>query len=285
MFEHAVVGVDFTPGGRAVLESLGSLRALGTRSVTLVHAVHVPYGAAGIADDTGPSLRQLDEARGSIAGLGLEVDVIALPTDPARALHEVAASRGANLIVVGSRGQSYATEAFVGNTVWEVARETRLPILVLRIEPGGPESAGAAHLPAGPIHHVLHPTDFSETSGHAFDLVESLARHGAVASFSLLHVRSQIEEARTGRTTEGADRERLEAMAERLRSAGAESVTLADPSGAPHVEISRAADTHPGTVIVMGTHGRGWVSGAFVGSVSRDVVRHGRHAVLLVPRR
>jgi nucleotide-binding universal stress UspA family protein len=53
-------------------------------------------------------------------------------------------------------------------------------------------------------------------------------------------------------------------------------------SGTPHAEIVRFAKEQEFDLIVMGTHGRGFVAHAVVGSVAEKVVRHAPCPVLTV---
>ena len=53
-------------------------------------------------------------------------------------------------------------------------------------------------------------------------------------------------------------------------------------SGAPAAEIVRYANDHAIDLIVMGTHGRGMVAHALMGSVAEKVVRHAPCPVLTV---
>jgi nucleotide-binding universal stress UspA family protein len=284
MFPHAVVAVDFSAGGEVLIRSLSSLRALGTERVTLVHALDVTYPLAGVVDYSEGYALHLKKLKERVTAEGFEADAELLTGDPAREVPRLASNRNASLIVVGSRSHNKLFNAFLGSVAWGILRHVRTPVLVVRIEPGS--AAGdepfASRTPRG-FERLVLPTDWSQTAERAFAVAESLARHGAIRSFHLLHVRSQLDEARTGKSTEAVDRKKLDALAERLRASGAAAVEIEAPSGAPVPEIVRLADGRPGTLIVMGTHGRSFLADSFLGGVSREVVRTSRSAVLLVP--
>jgi nucleotide-binding universal stress UspA family protein len=48
-------------------------------------------------------------------------------------------------------------------------------------------------------------------------------------------------------------------------------------------EILNAADTKGCDVIVLGTHGKGWLKQAFLGSVARSVLERTRRPVFIIP--
>jgi len=281
MFSSVVVGIDFSPGGEALLKSLEDLRRLGTTRVTLVHAVDIPFPITPI-DRTLASYREALLSRQRVVeDLGFEVTAELLVGEPAVEIARFAELQGAGLILLGSRGESRLREAFLGSVAWGVLRNARVPVLIRRIEPGlTVESPFEAQIGDG-FEKVLYATDWSGTSERAFRHVEALAREGRIPRFELIHVRSQIDEARTGQSEIEPDTRALRELAERLQLAGASRVDIETPSGAPFVEIVRRAG--PGTLIIMGTRARHVLSSAFLGSVSHEVARTTNAAVLLVP--
>jgi len=137
-----------------------------------------------------------------------------------------------------------------------------------------------------PIKTILHPTDFSEHSEHAFRLACELARdYGArvvVAHAITLQLYGSLE---TGPLV--ADPLVIEAE---LR-ARLEAVQLPDPAivverrlckGDAAAEIVALAGDINADVIVMGTHGRGGVGRLLLGSVAEAVLRRAPCPVLTV---
>jgi nucleotide-binding universal stress UspA family protein len=278
MFEHVIVALDVSPAADAMLRCLPGLRELGTRRLTLVHVAEVDYPVFGAVAHLDHQQKRLESLAIGLASEGFEVRVVAAAGNPAGEILKAAEERDASLVLVGSRSHSRVREAFVGSVAWSVVRHARIPVLLQRLEPesdraDGPLVASCCDLRS----HVLFATDFSSVAERAFTFVEALARLGA-RSFALAHVQ---EEAGEG-GADGANR-RLVELAERLRAAGAHSVTVEVLSGDPAREVLRLAELNPETMIVMGTQGRGLVAEAVLGSVSREVVRSAPGSVLLVP--
>jgi nucleotide-binding universal stress UspA family protein len=282
MFEHVVVGTDFSPGSEVLLEWLPALGKLGAARLTLIHALGAPYTRAGLEDELREARQRLEGARPRLEAEGFEVHTAAVPAPAAEAILKVAEERKASMILVGSRSRSRLTDAFVGSVALSVIHKARVPVLVQRIDPGRSEGE-AFRVGSDGFERVLFPTDWSETADRAFALVEHLTSTGIIRSVELLHVRSELQETRTGRSHLDEDLRRLEDLAERLRARGAGEVEVSDPSGSPFQEISHRAAARPGTLVVMGTHGRGAVADALMGGVSREVVKRASTPVLLVP--
>lgn len=293
MFDHAVVGVDFSPGGDAVIRSLTALRPIGTRALTLVHVIAIRYPSPEVGFPPEYAIQRVDEdrrrlefERQNLEALGFDVTIATPVGDPADCLASAAEDTNASLIVVGSRSHSRATDAFVGSVAWGVVHRSPIPVLVQRISPSpeGRAEEMVANVGEG-FELVIHPTDWSPVADAAFERVEALAKTGVIPSFLLLHVRSQLAETRRGQSTEQEDRQRLEELAGRLRAAGAADVRMDTPSGAAFLEIVKRAEASDRSLVVMGTRGRGLFSDAVLGSVSRETLRKSRGAVLLVPAR
>ena len=134
---------------------------------------------------------------------------------------------------------------------------------------------------------ILVPHDFSDTSEAAVRYALALAQNFN-AKVHLLHV---SDKARFEMATEfplGLDGALDEAVRERLlkiltlQENIAFKPILEFRSGAPAAEITRYAMDADIDLIVMGTHGRGVVAHAVMGSVAEKVVRHAPCPVLTV---
>ncbi|MBI3637260.1 MAG: universal stress protein [Candidatus Rokubacteria bacterium] len=144
------------------------------------------------------------------------------------------------------------------------------------------------------FERVLVPTDFSDAAEQAWTTATRLAC-ALGAELLLLHVFVETPlfsetpfSARNVRDVYEAQRawveKELEQWAIHAREAGARARTLLR-TGAPHHEILAAVDDQRADLIVMGTHGRGGVERALLGSVADRVVRLARCPVLSVRAR
>jgi nucleotide-binding universal stress UspA family protein len=141
------------------------------------------------------------------------------------------------------------------------------------------------------VRVILHPSDFSRTSGAAFKKAVDLAReHGArlvivnvIApvpnvgdGYLSPEVREEIEA-----SSRAYGERHLAALVGKAKNAGvrARSLVLV---GSPHEQILRAARSARADVIVIGTHGRTGLAKLFLGSVASRVVAAARCPVVTI---
>jgi universal stress protein A len=134
------------------------------------------------------------------------------------------------------------------------------------------------------IATILHPTDFSALSEHAFHLGCSLARdHGG--RVIVLHVAELPLFVPGNAMIHPPPGGIQEAIADRLRAIQApDGVAIVHrlEDGDPVAEILRVAEETKCDMIVMGTHGRTGLAHLLMGSVAEQVVRKAKCTVLVV---
>jgi nucleotide-binding universal stress UspA family protein len=136
---------------------------------------------------------------------------------------------------------------------------------------------------------ILHPTDFSDCSRHAFDLAADLAaQYGA--RLLVLHVAETLGpenvtygEAVSQLQPEGYRRRLWDDLRE-VRPDSSAGITVEHllGEGDPATEIERIARERHCDLIVLGTHGRtGWKR-LVMGSIAEHIIRHASCPVLTV---
>lgn len=155
------------------------------------------------------------------------------------------------------------------------------------------------------LKKILYTTDLSKNSAYAFRYaVNSAQKHDA--KIHILHVVESVPPSTEGLLTQYIGEERLKKMREetmenlverikdRLRQFAARELRR-DPKtlkkvasilvvyGDPAAEILRKADDLDADVVIMGTHGKGVISHAFLGSVSEKVLHRIRRPVYIIP--
>lgn len=141
------------------------------------------------------------------------------------------------------------------------------------------------------IKTILLTTDFSDTSLVAFGPARDLAqRFGAkivLAYVEADRVPPMVIEG-TSLGFEDILKHQRERAAERLQQFAAEHLgpdVEVEPFvsiGAPHLEIVHLAEKHNADLIVMATHGRGFISHAILGSTTERVLRRAPCPVFVV---
>jgi len=155
------------------------------------------------------------------------------------------------------------------------------------------------------IKNILYATDLSKNSAYAFRYaVNSAQKHNA--SIHILHVVETMPAATEGLISQYIGEDKLKKMRketeermvvkikERLRQF-AERELKRDPKtlkrvvsidvahGDPAAEILHKADELDVDVVILGTHGKGMIGHAFLGSVSERVLHRIRKPVFIIP--
>lgn len=131
------------------------------------------------------------------------------------------------------------------------------------------------------VKKILFPTDFSDCADQALEHCLGLAR-AFDASVTLLHVQVMLDT-----SPAETDRQEMEALLDRFQGRGAEHLeqTAAGRGGALEVETAIVRGFSPSEeilntlrsgdydLLVMGTHGRGWMGRMLLGSVASQVIR------------
>jgi nucleotide-binding universal stress UspA family protein len=150
------------------------------------------------------------------------------------------------------------------------------------------------------IKKILYASDLSKNSSYAFLFATDLARR-CDAKIVILHVLERIPpyaEVYTGMTQEMEQKNR-EAVVEELKKRLQEFCKKAEtqigppcvelvskmivPIGYPPEKILNTADEEGCDVIVLGTHGKGFLAHTFLGSVSKAVLHRTRKPVFIIP--
>jgi nucleotide-binding universal stress UspA family protein len=268
------------------LEYMANLRRLGCQEIVLVYVIYVKH-LVGLSDalreEAAPKLAKQESI---LKAMGFSVSVETPVGVPGPTITRLANDRKCKLIVVGSHGHSLAREVALGGVATDVVHRSDLPVLVVRLQIHEENEAECRVAEADTLSNTLYATDFSDSAEWAFQYVEKLAQSGS-KKVMLVHVQdaSRISPHLEHRLEEFGiiDRARLERLGERLRDLGVEEVSISIPYGKPAQEIVRLIEAECASIVVMGTHGRGFTSDVLLGSVSHNVVRHSRAPVLLIP--
>lgn len=209
---------------------------------------------------------------------------------PGLVIADWAEMHGIDLIVMGSHGRTALKNVLFGSVTQAVLASTTVPVLVLRT----PRAPTRASLRVGLA------LDGSAYGAAAADYVLAhRSLFGPRPVFTLIHVVESPAAARRAVRDEIAalpaavDLERIERAAfERVvapirRRFAAEGVAVQEKFvvGSPGAEIARAAEGERLDILVMGSHGRGALTSALLGSVAWRVAATCATPLLLIRSR
>ncbi|MEF8852233.1 MAG: universal stress protein [Haloarculaceae archaeon] len=267
--------IETAIGSRTCLECL---ERYGIDAIDLI-TVTSPNVTAGMpGSDVGERTRRaLARQRDLLENEGFAVETHVMRGTPHRRINGLADRVDADLIIVGSRGQSPLERRLIGGTARNVARTAVRPLLVQRIlESEDDHEVANEHL----FQRVLYATDFSENAERAFQQFQHLRTPTQEAT--LVHVAPPERRAGSGDDSVGDAEVRLDELADELEGMGIDARTTVREGEAVEEILAAEAEVDP-TSILMGSRGRSRMRRLLLGSVSEDVTARAESNVLLVP--
>ncbi|MFU8814875.1 MAG: universal stress protein [Pseudomonadales bacterium] len=277
MYERALVALDLSPAEQPILDCLPALQSWGVRHMILTHVIQFGYGqGAGLAHQQEYE-DWLEACAEPIRAAGLSVEIqVRTSGVPADEIQAAARDAGADLVVIGSRGQNLLSRLFLGSVARQVIRKTTLPLLLEWIEPGADETAARCQaVCTDTLRHVLLATDFSAQGEAAENAAVALAPR--TQQLQCVHVLAD-----DAMLSESAARAALTRLVERIAAAGgrADGALL---TGKPSAEIARHAAEQDASLILLGKHGRSWVASRTIGSTATNLCEIAGRPVLMIP--
>ncbi len=205
---------------------------------------------------------------------------------PAESLNEVACRHGAELIVVGSHGQSLWREGVLGCFTCAVLHNTQYPVLLFNVRLQKPGQPGSCQISGTKVlRHVLLPTDFSEIRPGPWNMWSAWPLKDYPRSRCSMPWTCREEKAipRGIRRWPQGRPGTCGAMEARLLQAGVPLVNDRFDPGHPIPAILEVLESQDISLIIMGTQGKGFIKEIFLGSVAHNISRLAMCPVLLIP--
>jgi nucleotide-binding universal stress UspA family protein len=271
VFTHAIVATDLGPASEVIVACASTLRTLGVRHAVLVHVIDLEHTLSPGDDAT--FTRQVT----SLESAGIRVSVDTPFGYAAHAITEMAAKRGAGLIVMGTRGQGLFHIGFSGSVSSDVIRLSPVPVLLMseagtRTARGGAEACGRA------LASVLLPTDFSASADRTFRQTCALAPAGIDRLTIVPVIQSTFEALRGG--SECVARDQLDALSAQAREAGVADVRTEVAVGDPNRVIAKLTASDGYSMVILAPRCLDSIDQHF-GSVTNAVIRESTIPMLL----
>jgi nucleotide-binding universal stress UspA family protein len=141
-FHTLLVPVDFSDHSAAALDLAIELARAAQGTIHLLHAYEVPLGAIppyGIAlpgalleQVRDAAARRLEKSAQGVVAAGVRCEPHVLHAAPAEAIADAAASVGADLVVMGTRGLTGVKHVLLGSVAERTVRIAPCPVLTIR---------------------------------------------------------------------------------------------------------------------------------------------------------
>lgn len=291
MIRNAILATDLSKVSDLLLDCIPQYKALGIENITVFH---VPTISFNYMEYSGYSMRIHIEARmlhyrNQLRNAGFNADFVFREGLPSQEIVDYARQDPDALIIMGSKGHGFAKRNLLGSTTLRVIQFSHNPVLMIRVKNLGPDALGenqCALENAEITRHGIVLTDFSRHSAAAFHfvkqhLVEKLQR------LSLMHVQDIVVMKHHDKATidkfNEIDNERLRDCTISLRNKTQSPVQCILVQGAVVPEIMREAKQYQASLVVLGTHGKGYFSEMVVGSTCSALLQLLECNCLLVP--
>lgn len=279
-----LVGVDASPQGVAAAETGARVAAAFDAPCWLVHGCRLmfdpPSTAEFLTDVNLLVTEHVERARRSVAESlagrvpsdlirGLEVRL----GQPAGVVAEVAHERGADLIVVGGKHHTALARWIGGSTAHHLVRATDIPLLITGPEPGSLKRM----LVAVDLSYALRPTfetaaRVARTLGCEIRLVHVVEPLPVVAELPVTLSNEAF-------FADSQDRVRR-ALAPLMTDTPVDLVVRQGPAA---TVLNEEAVGWKADVVVVGSHGKGWMHRLLVGSMTEQLLNALPSSLLVVP--
>ena len=291
-----LLGTDPSLSAEAALRWVSELKSFGPCDVTALHLYWPPsqfsrlglHGVRSYADPDPEVTKTLTRELSARVASAFDPAEVKIRLEPhlgriGDRLAVLAEEDHADIVVVGSHERDAIGRAFAGSASRDVLHRARASVVCVPA-PVNPEA-----LPPPELHSVLVATDFSEIGNAAIPLAYAVAARGGTVH--LVHVeperphnpvepRDIFPEGRDG--AHSKTRAQLTALIPKhTERKGIVTLVHTLESNDPGTAIAQAAERLGASTICLGTHGRGGLSKAILGSVAQTVLQHTGRPVLL----
>jgi len=288
--QSLVVPTDFSPASQAAVTRAVALARVEGASIHLVHVMHLPILATpydislleALWEDVQRTARdEIEALRKSVEGEGIpRVTAEVASGDIVEAITDATATHHADLLVMGTHGESGARHLLVGSVTARTLRTVDCPVLAVK-----GELASAAQ----PITRILLAVDFSAHADSATEVAGALAQRLG-AAVDVIHavdlswrydpytseLGAELEQKIEAAIAVGLERTRTHLAAHGV------PVALHAQRGRPATVIAEAAAQLDTQLIVMGTRGNSGLRHMLLGSVAERTLQTAPCSVLAV---
>ncbi|MDZ7742150.1 MAG: universal stress protein [Bacteroidota bacterium] len=307
MITHAIIGTDFSKAVTEIINNSEIFKFLGIKKLTLVHVLNL----RDQVQTTNPTLEDIEaklQKQGKIlTKKGFDVDTELIYGVPYIELERRRKTIGAGLTIVGSHGRT-SSSSTIGGTIADILQNMKAPVMVIPLKK---KETATDEFPGKNLYqyehimqqlekqepdwelkskrltdHVLIPTDFSDFSEAAFQLIKN--QDIKLPKVTLIHIQDEVKikdhlEHKLDEFNQ-IDTARLERIKTALNDAHPEAeVKIQILYGKPTEQILKYIKENNVSLTAMGSQGRGFFAEIFIGSVSHQVARKADSNILIVP--
>lgn len=291
MIKKAILATDLSKCSELLMECVPEYKKLGIEHITLLH---IPAISFNYMEYSGYSMMVHIEARminlkNKLREQGITADFVFKEGLPSQEIVDFANSQNDVLVIIGSKGHGFHKRNLIGSTSLRVIQNSRNPVLLIRMKSLGKDHTGeyqCALESNNLTNTAVILTDFSKHSEEAFNFAKNhLAEH--LGRISLMHVQDSVvmrhHDPETIEKFNEIDNDRLYNSTLSLRKKTDVPVHCVLVEGAVVPEILREVKQGSVSLVVLGTHGKGYFSDIVLGSTASALIQLVESNCLLIP--
>ena len=283
MFEKVLFATDLSAYAHKTLECIADIP--GIKDVALLHVVDATHPSKR-GWIYGPQIEdakiRLDEQKEYLEILGLKakvkVDVIT-EGNISYPILKTAEEENVSLIVMNVHGKSLIKGLLLGSVALDVMHLAKTDVLLMRYKLVESLEGEKLQIFCDRIFSkVVYPTDFSELAEKALSLLKEL---DGINEIELVHVVTKGETEEEIESSIQEAKKKLDPIKADLSSIGLhikEHVRV----GRPAEEICLVVEDEDASLIIMSSHGKGWIKELLLGDTAFEVVKNTKRPVLVV---
>ena len=281
MFKKILYPTKFEEFALPILKNLTCLKAGGLEEIVMLNVIETEslliLRESGFPVDfdrfRDSAQKEMDSFAEYLKAEGIVVKTKIVKGSLLPEILKAAVEENVSLIVAGRQKRDILGELFVGSTTDRIIRKSAVPVLVAKYHVLK-ETAGETteQYCTNMFRKILYPTDWSSSAERAKQYIPVLHKVGA-SEIIVVHVLETDFDL--------GIKEKLGALKQEFQSQGFK-VSVQLLKGKPYMEINRIATEEDVSLIVMGSHGKGFMEVVFWGSVSQRVVEYSEKPVLVV---
>ncbi|MBI4684739.1 MAG: universal stress protein [Nitrospirae bacterium] len=287
MYRKILYPTKFEEFSIDVLSYVLNFKKVGTEEIILLHVIDADplTHATNIKKLVKSANTKMQQALKVIEDSGLKAKKRIEVGVPYKEILKVADNERVSLIVSGRQKKGIFGEIFIGSTTDKVIRYGHFPVYVPKYPATFLEDKKACErLCERVFHKILYPTDWSDCAEIASKYLRGLKDAG-VEEVVVAHVMDEkamrLQPADRFKEFKEIDQKKLELIRQDIGMEGIKVKTHlhVGKAGTDLIKIAQEEDV---SLIIMGSHGKGYVEGMLWGSVSRNVVEYSDRPVLLI---
>ena len=281
MFKKILYPTKFEEFALPILKNLTCLKAGGLEEIVMLNVIETEslliLRESGFPVDfdrfRDSAQKEMDSFAEYLKAEGIVVKTKIVKGSLLPEILKAAVEENVSLIVAGRQKRDILGELFVGSTTDRIIRKSAVPVLVAKYHVLK-ETAGETteQYCTNMFRKILYPTDWSSSAERAKQYIPVLHKVGA-SEIIVVHVLETDFDL--------GIKEKLGALKQEFQSQGFK-VSVQLLKGKPYREINRIATEEDVSLIVMGSHGKGFTEAIFWGSVSQRVVEYSEKPALVV---